>query len=437
MNHLRLERFQPAIVGDSADDRTAGWLAADSLGFHARPLSVKQAADMAATMSADGRILTAVYDDGLPEHSLGGLVPVATYATMAKTLNAGGGRFLDAHLVTSVSVRASHRRQGLLRRMMTEDLRRAASEGLPVAALTASEGTIYGRFGFGPAAFARRVQVDTSKGALLAVPPPGSVHPVDPGILLDVAPALFSGFHAATKGSIDRPDSYRLAAAGHWRDHGPRRDKDLRAALHYDDGGRPDGYVTYRFRGWESEPRTVDVVDMVAADPTAYLGLWGYLGSLDLVDRVDFPLAAVEDPLQWALQDTRAYRVVAEEDALWLRILDVVTALEAREYAADGVVVLHVGDPLGLAAGTFRLDCRDGRATVTRVDETVGEDGGAEDGTADVHLDVAALGSLYLGAAHPTSLAAAGRIGFRGTGSREKFTAIFGVSVGPNCLTRF
>ena len=82
-------------------------------------------------------------------------VPVATFGTMRKTLNIGFGRMLPTQLVTAVTVRTSHRRRGLLRRMMAEDLRLAKGDGLAMAALTASEGSIYGRFGFGVASFER------------------------------------------------------------------------------------------------------------------------------------------------------------------------------------------------------------------------------------------------------------------------------------------
>jgi predicted acetyltransferase len=50
-----------------------------------------------------------------------------------------------------VSVETTHRRRGILRRLVDHQLRAAAGRGVPVVVLTASEATIYGRFGFGVA----------------------------------------------------------------------------------------------------------------------------------------------------------------------------------------------------------------------------------------------------------------------------------------------
>jgi predicted acetyltransferase len=40
----------------------------------------------------------------------------------------------------------------------------------------------------------------------------------------------------------------------------------------------------------------------------------------------------VEDPLVWAMMDRAKYRVTAEFDEVWVRVLDPVAALEARPY---------------------------------------------------------------------------------------------------------
>ena len=57
---------------------------------------------------------------------------------------------------TVVGVAPTHRRRGVLRAMMRAHLDDAHERGEPIAALWASEETIYGRFGYGPAAYAGR-----------------------------------------------------------------------------------------------------------------------------------------------------------------------------------------------------------------------------------------------------------------------------------------
>lgn len=422
----RVERFEPGLAGDDADPRTRGWLDADFKGFHAASLTAAEAATMARNMAGDGMILTGVYDDGLPEQVAVAEIPVATFASLTRSLNVGGGNTLDAHLVTAVTVRPSHRRQGVLRRLMTEDLRKAAADGLPVAALTASEATIYGRFGFGPASFHMTVNVDTGHGFAMHAGPSTQVHPVPTARLMDLAPSIFSQFHARTTGSIDRMTWHWLQAAGQWHEERPKEDPALRAAVHIDDAGSPDGYVAYRFHGWETEPATISVVDLVAASEQVYLDLWRYLGSIELVTRITYPFCAPDDVLPWALTDRRRCSTTATEDVLWLRILDVPAALAARPYAVDGSLVIGVRDSLGLAEGTFRLDVQAGRASVRPCRDS-----------ADVILDAADLGSLYLGGVTPSVMAAAGRLECRTSGAVALATAMFHTARLPNCITRF
>ncbi len=99
-----------------------------------------------------------------------GVIPVATYSSFDKTLNVGGGRLLPLRMITDITVSPTHRRRGLLRTLITQDLTEAAASGLPLAALTASEGSIYGRFGFGPATRYRNLEVDTSSRFALREP---------------------------------------------------------------------------------------------------------------------------------------------------------------------------------------------------------------------------------------------------------------------------
>jgi predicted acetyltransferase len=87
-------------------------------------------------------------------------------------------------------------------------------------------------------------------------------------------------------------------------------------------------------------------------------------------------------------------------DALWIRILDVKAALEARRYESDGSIVIGVTDhfrPSG--SGRFRLDVDGGVGTVTLV---------ASD--PDVELADDVLGALYLGGQSANAYAGARRV---------------------------
>lgn len=424
----RVQQF-PAAEQETPDyGRSTVWVQAVALGFHQQHRTEEYVAKALSAYRVDNRELTGVYLDGdAPGHALAATVPVATYATMHKPLNIGYGRQLDARLVTAVTVRGTHRRKGLLRGLITADLAAAKDEGLAVAALTASEGSIYGRFGFGVATTERSIAVDTGPRFRVSWDATGTVEVADAAVLLELAPAVFARVHRHTPGSIGRQEYYRLAASGTiGRDGLP--DATVRCVLHYDAAGEVDGYVSYRFKGWDTKPYTMEIVDLVAATDAAYLELWQYLGSIDLIERVIWEEAPVEDPLTWALQDPRCIESSAVRDMLWLRILDAPAALTARHYAADGRLVLEIKDALGFASGLWVLESDGGDAAVAE----------APAGTEpDLSLDVADLGSLYLGAVSPVTLLAAGRIREHTPGAAVTAARMFAVERPAHCLTHF
>ena len=425
---MRIERFPPGVDGDKPDARTLGWFGAVDFGFLDSGMEPAHTAAFARSYIQDGRTLWGAYDDETRPGVWDPSVPVATYATLANDLNVGGGRMLPTHQITAVTVRATHRRRGILRRMMTEDLRWAAANGRAMAALTASEATIYGRFGFGAATFAREVEVDVRERFGLRAHATGTVEVAEPGTLRELAPEVFSRFHARTTGSVGRQSAYAMRVSGTWGRDKPELDRGLRAAVHYADGGAADGYVSYRFAGWDKEPRTLEVADLVAATDDAYRELWRYLASVDLVERVVFSAAAEDDPLPWSMADSRGYAVKGAEDVLWLRVLDPVAALAARAWPTDGTCALEVLDPLDIASGRIRVAAEGGRATVERLDA---------DAPVDAVVPVDVLGSLFLGGVSAATLAAAGRLPGASEASVELIDRMFAMGAPPYCITHF
>lgn len=400
-DRYEIRRFAPALDADVADAATAGWMAAVQLGFHEKRFSTpeQEAADVRRIL-ADGRELTGVYlrdAADAPAAALDADRPVGTFTSFTKTLDVGGGVLLDAHLISDVTVRPTHRRRGILRAMMLDNLGRAASAGHAVAALTVSEATIYRRFGFGAATHVRSVRVRADRPTHLLSVPAGTVELAEPSRLADVAHRVFGRFHGSTPGSIDRH-------AGEWTrlltGAADQAEPELRirAAVHTSPDGEEDGYVTYLVEE-KGETSSLKVLDLVAATPDAYLGLWELLLSMDLVDEVVWDNAPLDDPLHHALADARLRTVTQETDLVWLRILDPVAALEARPYTVEDTLTLRVNDSLGFADGVLRVESRAGSATVTRE---------PADTHVDLDLDVAALGSLYLGGTDPVILGAAG-----------------------------
>ena len=162
-------------------------------------------------------------------------------------------------MITDITVSPTHRRRGLLRRLITDDLQDAVDRGVPLAALTVSEGSIYGRFGFGPATHVQHVEVDTTARFALR-------EPVD-----EAAPGGSSWSSRTRRGRPCRrsstastgPPVARSSARSSTGTSSPRTfdfheqgpDRKLRAAVHLDDAGEPDGYVLYRLRPLGGHPR--------------------------------------------------------------------------------------------------------------------------------------------------------------------------------------
>nr|WP_236571165.1 GNAT family N-acetyltransferase [Microbacterium hydrocarbonoxydans] len=100
-----------------------------------------------------------VYDDAPGADSR----PVATIDSWVTPLTVPGGESLPMWAISGVTVSATHRRRGIARALLEGELRAAASAGVPIAGLTVSEATIYGRYGFGSALPVVRFAVDTRR----------------------------------------------------------------------------------------------------------------------------------------------------------------------------------------------------------------------------------------------------------------------------------
>jgi predicted acetyltransferase len=401
-------------------ERLEGWFEAQSRGFHQGRTTDEHRARFREHLDADDVVLRGVWQ---AKPALGsGHIPVATYSSFDKTLNTGRG-LQPVRLITDVAVSPTHRRRGLLRTMMTEDLQDAVDRGVALAALTVSEGSIYGRFGFGPAVFQHAVTVDTSPRFALRGPAgDGSVELLEPAEAWPTVSSVFAQFHASTRGSVERPQFYRAVLTGEFDfENGP--DRMLRIAVHLDAAGAPDGYVAYRAGPRQDGHRTIKVKDLVTLTPAAYLRLWRFLADLDLSDTVEWGQSPVDDPIGWALVDPHLARVTRLSDSLWVRVLDVPAALTARPWGRDGEVVLEVADPLGHAAGRFRVVTRDGSAEVTLTEQDP-----------DVVLGADVLGALYLGGVSVETLVRAGRVS--GSGVRT-FAAMTDIGPAPYCPTFF
>ena len=301
-----------------------------------------------------------------------------------------GGAVVAAPGVTWVSVDPTVRRRGILRALMAEQHRGFVADGEVVALLTASEGAIYGRFGYGVTTLNRSFEITRRRAEFRAeVPDPGGVRYVDPDGARKHAPEVHQRWCARTPAAVARSDAmwdWWLRDDERWRFGGS-------ALFHL---AHADGYASYRIH--ESD-RSASVVDLFAATDEAYVALWRVLLGLDLVEKVSgWKAVAMDDPLPLLLTDARQVRTTDVADGLWSRVLDVPAALAARAYAVEVDVVLDVRDDFLGRGGRWRL--RGGP-----------EGAGCEptDAPAGLSLPVATLGPLLFGAGRATTFARAGR----------------------------
>lgn len=443
---LSSRTFEPGPAeGGKPDASTAAFTRTVEYGFYEPWYSDEQLERLHPVFNEDAQELTGVYvDSGFAALEPWGSVletvgfdsehPVGTFVEYDKTINAGGAEPLQARLITGVTVNPSFRRRGILKHMMTSRLARAVEDGLAIAALTVSEGGIYGRFGFGPATRLKGVQINASAsgdGFALRSPQVGKVLTVDPSKTKDVLKDVFAQFHAGTRGSVDRQATYWETGTARWDpDNITSWDRKVRAAVHVREDGSIGGYVVFSFAGWDHEPSTMRIRDLIAVDATSRIELLRHLAGMDLVERIVAPNGSpVSDPLQHALVNPRAVKTTSLGDVLWIRVLNPVTALESRAWNADGEFSIAIDDSLGIAAGVFTVSVSGGVAQVTSTDSA----------TAPQHfsLDVAALGALYLGDVSVVTLRDAGRITADEEADWDAFSATVDLPTAPHCATHF
>ena len=389
-----------------------------SFGHHATEEDV----DDAAALFEPGRCFAALVDGRI----------VGGTATLSLELTVPGGAVVGAAGATDAGVLPTHRRRGLFRDLNAVQLNDGRDRGDAVALLTASEGTIYGRFGYGVAAFSHAVEVARGDGAFAnPVQTPGELRLLGPEECVLLLPELFERYRRGRPGEVSRGDAFwdvLLRDRERWRDGGSGRF----VVAHEAPDGDVDGYVAYRVHAsWPANipdfALTVD--EVVALSPAVHTALWRYVLDVDLIGTVGAWNLPPDEPLRWLLADPRAFRVTGVTDMLWLRLVDVGGALAARRYSAAARIVLDVEDAfLPANTGRYVLDGGPGGAEVTRA---------ATGPAVDLSVRAADLAAAYLGGVRLSTLARAGRVVEHTPGTVSTADAMFVSDPLPHCSTDF
>jgi predicted acetyltransferase len=325
--------------------------------------------------------------------------------------------------VTVVGVHPTHRRRGALRAMMDTQLRDVHERGEPIAALWASEETIYGRFGYGIASWAGELKVPHESDAFAEpLEEKGTTRFVTLEEARELFPPIYDAVRRERPGMPSRSETWwsdRQLRLPEFEAEAPRRF----VALEID--GEPQAYAIYRthfaFEGGLPASRLA-VREALGVTPQATAAIWRFLLDVDWMAVAEVPFAPPDHPLFLLLANPRRARY-RMHDALWVRLVDVAAALSGRAYGEGGPLVLEVRDAV--------CEWNDGRWKLEHgVCERTEEE-------PDLALDVSALGSAYLGAVSFTQLHEALRVQELRDGAAARADALFAWRPLPWCLEIF
>jgi predicted acetyltransferase len=331
------------------------------------------------------------------------------------------GRFIRAAGVTLVGVLPTHRRRGILHSLMRAQLDDIHERGEPMAYLWASEDALYGRYGYGVASFTGNIQLRHDRAAFYReFEPAGLLRVVDAEEALEPFSQIQRRAAAQHPGMFVRtPDWWRTRrlADPEWRRDGGG--EMVRVLLELD--GRPAGYALYRlhFSAERGIPTGyTSVIEAMGDSPEATREIWRFLLSIDWMDRVRAGLIPLDHELFLLLREPRRL-TFDHRDGLWVRLVDVETALNARTYKRGEPVVFELSDEFcPWNEGTWE----------------VGPGGAARsNGEPELRLDASAIGSAYLGGFSFGELARAGRIEELADGALDRADALFRADRYPWC----
>jgi predicted acetyltransferase len=376
------------------------------------------------------RLMPGEVDAGRVIGAFDGAATCGTFRNVAQEVTVPGGASLRVGAVTAVTVLQTHRRRGVLSRMMELGLRQSDEAGEALSILIPAEYAIYGRFGFGRATEQATWRVDAVTAAAVR-PLPGTVEFMPSRQWCREMPAVHDRVRAANPGAILRPTGWWWEReAGLITRSGSPDDLKTLFAVVRDGDGVPRGYAKYRIdeKPWTNfRPAATLHASILAETPEFHVRLLQFLWEQDWVTEIEIGTGSVNDTWRHLLANPRLVAQTDRIDVLWARVLDVPKALSARTYSAGGRIVLGIEDKDCYAAGTFALEAGpDGVATCQATTESP-----------DLTMPVQSLGSLYFGGVAASALASIGRIAEERSGALALADRMFVTPAPPYCVTWF
>jgi len=310
------------------------------------------------------------------------------------------GAILPVAGTSGVTVRTSHRRQGLLRGMMRAHLEDVAEHEEVAATLWASDSAIYGRFGFGMASYDTRVDIERTHVDFHRLAPTSApVVECDRNDIAEPARTVYGEQLLSVPGMIDRTDLWWQERT--FADRPANRGGATKARYAVaTDGDVPVGCAKYRIKDRDDDSgrpsQDVIVVALHAVTPEGWAGIWRHVLSHDFGATIRAHHRPIDDPIHSMLGGSRRARTV-RSDGLWVRVMDVARMFEARSYLDDGRIRFRVIDGEGFIEGAYQLTVEDGSGSVARSSEP------------EIVLDAEDLGAISMGGRSTVELVRSGR----------------------------
>ncbi len=313
----------------------------------------------------------------------------SSFVTIPFTMRMNG-RAMAMGGVSGVATHPEYRRQGLMRRLLTRATAEMRDQGQSVAALWASQAAIYQRFGYAIGSYNRTYRLDSADiGFHDGDGGSGRVEWLSADEGFDAIKAVYIDFVSQRSGYLHRSralwENVVLQASD---DDGP-----LHVALSKDEDGRPNGYLVYTLRANRVDHRAraqeLVIRDFAWLNLDAYRSLWGYVARHDLVGRVLWENAPVDDPAEEIFTEPRLLHR-QDSEGMWFRLVDVRAALSERGYSTGGHAAIEIveDDVTPWNAGTYSVETNGITTEVERV---------AASTSAAATMSVKTLGSLYIG----------------------------------------
>jgi len=328
--------------------------------------------------------------------------------------------------VTGVGVLPTHRRQGVLTALVRHQFADLRSSGVAMAVLLASEATIYGRFGYGPATFTSELRISRPRSGPAyerahrngESGPTAAIEVLRREDCSETLEEVYDQYRRRQPGAVSRPHPWWSLQVG----PPPVSAQPRYIALHRDPHGTPDGYASYLV----DTAAVLTVDEIVTVEDDVFAELAGFLIDHDLVDHVVVRNMPPDHPFRWQLADLRTAAEGSHCDGLWVRILDVPAALGSRGWFVDGQIVLDIDDPFLGERGRYLLTAADGTVECRRTEREP-----------DLSMDVRDLGSVLLGGIAPSVLIRSGRIKVREGFGVVRADCFFLTDRPPHCVHAF